>query len=164
MNDTCIFCTGIAAADATFFYEDPSGLFVGKWDQFPTTPGHALIIPKRHMQHFSDMTPEEMQAITIAVADLKARLKATDLIAMYQALISPNEASVEYIAAARAALERFDNRPPDAFNDGINDGPAAGQTVPHLHWHIMPRWQGDVEDPRGGIRHMFAGKGNYHKT
>jgi diadenosine tetraphosphate (Ap4A) HIT family hydrolase len=55
------------------------------------------------------------------------------------------------------------NRPPDAFNDGLNDGAAARQTVPHFHWHVMPRWQGDTEDPRGGIRHMFAGMGNYYQ-
>lgn len=50
---------------------------------------------------------------------------------------------------------------PDAFNVGYNDGPAAGQTVPHFHIHIIPRRVGDVGDPRGGVRHVIPLKGNY---
>ena len=49
----------------------------------------------------------------------------------------------------------------DGFNVGINIGEAAGQTVPHLHLHVIPRRHGDVPDPRGGVRHVIAGKGNY---
>ncbi len=41
---------------------------------------------------------------------------------------------------------------PDGFTIGMNDGPAAGQATPHVHVHVVPRWHGDVEDPRGGIR------------
>jgi diadenosine tetraphosphate (Ap4A) HIT family hydrolase len=69
--------------------------------------------------------------------------------------------SEEYIQVTLEKLANT-NRPPESFNDGLNDGPAAGQTVPHFHWHIMPRWEGDVADPRGGIRHMFPSLGNYH--
>jgi diadenosine tetraphosphate (Ap4A) HIT family hydrolase len=50
---------------------------------------------------------------------------------------------------------------PDGYNIGINVGPAAGQTVMHLHMHLIPRFAGDVPDPRGGIRHVMPGKGNY---
>lgn len=52
---------------------------------------------------------------------------------------------------------------PDAYNHGINDGIAAGRTVPHLHWHIIPRFQGDVDDPTGGVRYIFPDKANYRK-
>jgi diadenosine tetraphosphate (Ap4A) HIT family hydrolase len=50
---------------------------------------------------------------------------------------------------------------PDGFNIGINVGAAAGQTVYHLHIHVIPRYKGDVEDPRGGVRHVIPDKGNY---
>lgn len=50
---------------------------------------------------------------------------------------------------------------PDGYNIGINDGPAAGQTVPHLHIHLIPCYQGDCADPRGGIRWLMPGKAKY---
>lgn len=55
-------------------------------------------------------------------------------------------------------VERFH---PDSFNVGLNDGPAAGQTVPHAHIHVIPRKNGDVTDPRGGIRWVIPGRANY---
>jgi diadenosine tetraphosphate (Ap4A) HIT family hydrolase len=50
---------------------------------------------------------------------------------------------------------------PDGYNVGFNAGEAAGQTVMHLHVHVIPRYRGDVPEPRGGVRHVIAGKGNY---
>lgn len=50
---------------------------------------------------------------------------------------------------------------PDGFNIGINDGEAAGQSVMHLHIHLMPRYFGDMENPRGGVRNIFPEKGDY---
>ena len=47
------------------------------------------------------------------------------------------------------------------YNHGNNDGVAAGRTIHHFHWHIIPRYNGDVENPRGGIRYIISGKGNY---
>jgi len=57
-------------------------------------------------------------------------------------------------------LERYR---PDGFNVGVNDGPAAGQTVEHAHIHLIPRRSGDVPDPRGGIRWIIADKAAYWK-
>ena len=51
----------------------------------------------------------------------------------------------------------------DAFNIGINCGTAAGQTVMYPHVHLIPRRQGDMPDPRGGVRHVIPEKGNYKK-
>src|SRR5260370_1948127 len=50
---------------------------------------------------------------------------------------------------------------PDGYNVGFNSGAAAGQTVGHLHIHVIPRYSGDVPDPRGGVRHVIPGRGNY---
>ena len=50
---------------------------------------------------------------------------------------------------------------PDGYNIGFNDGEAAGQTVDQFHLHVIPRYAGDVPDPRGGIRHVIPDRGNY---
>jgi diadenosine tetraphosphate (Ap4A) HIT family hydrolase len=50
---------------------------------------------------------------------------------------------------------------PDGYNIGINDGSAAGQTVPHLHVHLIPRYKDDQKDPRGGVRWIFPDKADY---
>ncbi|OGC38057.1 hypothetical protein A2V54_00280 [candidate division WWE3 bacterium RBG_19FT_COMBO_53_11] len=52
---------------------------------------------------------------------------------------------------------------PDAYNIGVNDGEAAGRTIHHLHIHLIPRYSGDMENPRGGVRHIIPGKGDYTK-
>lgn len=53
------------------------------------------------------------------------------------------------------------NHQPQGYNIGINDGPAAGQTVPHLHIHLIPRYTNDVTDPRGGVRWVIPEKAKY---
>lgn len=50
---------------------------------------------------------------------------------------------------------------PQGFNVGLNDGRAAGQTVMHAHVHVIPRFDGDVPDPRGGVRWVVPGKAAY---
>ena len=50
---------------------------------------------------------------------------------------------------------------PDDYNIGINDGPLAGQSIPHLHIHLIPRYKGDKEDPRGGVRWLLPEKAKY---
>jgi diadenosine tetraphosphate (Ap4A) HIT family hydrolase len=50
---------------------------------------------------------------------------------------------------------------PDGYNLGMNCGLSAGQTIFHFHCHVIPRYKGDMENPRGGVRHCVAGKGDY---
>lgn len=58
--------------------------------------------------------------------------------------------------------EKIESRyQPDGYNIGMNCGVTAGQTVMHFHCHLMPRYEGDMNDPRGGVRHCIAGKGYY---
>jgi len=98
-------------------------------DGFPVSPGHTLIIPRRHVASFFDVTDAER-------ADLMSLL-----------------------TAARDDLER--QLHPAGFNIGINDGAAAGQTVPHLHMHLIPRYDGDRDDPRGGVRWVLPDTAAY---
>lgn len=76
---------------------------------------------------------------------------------------SPEEqhALIEAIRFTKEEIEKTYN--PDGYNIGINAGEAAGQTVFHLHVHVIPRYRGDVDDPRGGVRHVIPTKANYLK-
>lgn len=66
------------------------------------------------------------------------------------------------IRALDVAKAEIDQRyRPDGYNIGINAGAAAGQTIFHLHVHLMPRYARDVPDPRGGVRHVIPDKANY---
>ncbi len=65
----------------------------------------------------------------------------------------------QLVAQTRVKLSEQLN--PAGFNIGINDGKAAGQTVPHAHIHIIPRYHGDVADPRGGVRWIIPEKAEY---
>ena len=69
-------------------------------------------------------------------------------------------AILELVDVVRAQLDQCVPKP-DGYNVGFNAGAAAGQTVMHLHVHVIPRYRGDVDDPRGGVRHVIPGKGNY---
>ena len=68
---------------------------------------------------------------------------------------------LELLDEAKAMLDRAHQ--PDGYNIGINDGAAAGQTVMHVHLHLIPRYLGDRDDPRGGIRWIFPEKAAYWK-
>lgn len=98
-------------------------------DGFPVSPGHSLVIPKRHVGSFFEISDGERSAILELLDQAKQR------------------ADAEFR--------------PDGYNVGINDGAAAGQTVPHLHVHLMPRFVGDRSDPRGGVRWVIPEKADY---
>ncbi|OGP54553.1 MAG: HIT family hydrolase [Deltaproteobacteria bacterium RBG_13_52_11b] len=100
-------------------------------DRFPVSPGHALIIPKRHIPSFFETNKDERDAI------------------------------VEALEKSKRILDKEFS--PDGYNIGINDGIMAGQTVMHLHIHVIPRYKGDSRDPRGGVRWIFPDKARYWK-
>lgn len=72
---------------------------------------------------------------------------------------SEKEELPQLIDKAKSIIEESFN--PMGFNIGMNCGEAAGQTVMHFHCHVIPRYKGDMDDPRGGIRHCVEGKGYY---
>lgn len=98
-------------------------------DGYPVSAGHTLIVPRRHVASFFELTPEEQ-------ADL-----------------------LRLASECKAALDR--EHAPAGYNLGLNDGRAAGQTVMHVHLHLIPRYEGDVADPRGGIRWVLPPKAPY---
>jgi diadenosine tetraphosphate (Ap4A) HIT family hydrolase len=77
----------------------------------------------------------------------------------FEATVDEHAALLAGIAAMRALV--LARGPVDGWNLGINDGPAAGQTVPHLHVHLIPRRAGDVDDPRGGVRWVVPARARY---
>jgi diadenosine tetraphosphate (Ap4A) HIT family hydrolase len=122
----CIFCE-IATTDRVIDQTDHC--FVIR-DAFPVTEGHTLIIPKRHVADYFDLTPNETSDIQ-------------ELLQKHKAMIEVNDESV------------------DGFNIGINVGATAGQTVFHVHVHLIPRRIGDVENPKGGVRGVIPAKQKY---
>jgi len=69
---------------------------------------------------------------------------------------------IDLLRAIQIGKDILDERfKPSGYNVGMNCGKDAGQTVFHFHCHIIPRYSGDVEDPRGGVRHSVIGKGYY---
>ncbi len=131
---------------------------------FPANPGHTLVIPKRHIESFEDMNREEKYELADAVILLQEHLSSLDIRQLYHEIgpqmASPTSNFMSFISAALKDLKRY-TEPPQSFNHGVNNGIEAGRTVNHLHYHVIPRWQGDVSDPKGGILNMFEGKGKY---
>ncbi len=122
-NNPCLFC------------KDPRGvsrvreLAYSARDTYAVSPGHTLVIPKRHVASFFDLTPDEVAACMDLIQEEKKRID-----------------------------EEFN---PDGYNIGVNVGPAAGQSIFHVHIHIIPRYKGDVENPQGGVRHVIARNAHY---
>ncbi len=123
----CVFCDRLAGQD--FIAENE--LAVAFLDAFPLSPGHCLIVPRRHESDFLNLTVEEQAAVWALVAPVRAHTEAV------------------WTSA------------PDGYTIGVNAGEAAGQTVAHAHLHVIPRRRGDVADPRGGIRCVIPAKARY---
>jgi diadenosine tetraphosphate (Ap4A) HIT family hydrolase len=106
-------------------------LAYARLDKFPVTPGHLLIIPRRHEANFFATRSDELEAIWALVEEAKALLD-----------------------------NKFN---PDGYNLGVNVGATAGQTIAHAHLHVIPRYRGDVDQPRGGVRGVNPGKQQYEQ-
>jgi diadenosine tetraphosphate (Ap4A) HIT family hydrolase len=121
-STTCIFCNpGKKVLKNALAY--------ARYDDYPVSPGHMLIMPFRHVADYFDTTIEEKHAM------------------------------LELVVAARELLDAGQH--PDGYNLGINCGAAAGQSVPHAHYHLIPRYQGDMENPRGGVRGVIPDRQKY---
>ena len=121
-NMECIFCK---IKDHVLENELAYAVF----DVMPVNKGHMLIIPKRHVQNYFDITSEEEGAML-------------DLLHKGQKLIE----------------EKYH---PDGYNFGVNCNQCAGQSVMHVHMHLIPRYKGDCDNPLGGVRGVIPEKMGY---
>ena len=120
----CPFCyidQNQKIADSKFSY--------AKFDVFPITEGHALVISKKHVSNYFDLSQDEQMDMMNLVAQVK------------------NDFDKKYGLSD--------------YNIGINCGALAGQTIDHVHIHLIPRRKGDVGDPRGGVRWVIPNKAKY---
>jgi diadenosine tetraphosphate (Ap4A) HIT family hydrolase len=135
-------------------------------DGFPVSPGHTLIIPKRHVGSFFETTQDEKVALLELLDEAKTALEQSPPDAQFFCHIAEHR-DTSKVRTEDTPLYRttdwnnIQNRKPHSYNIGINDGPAAGQTVPHLHIHLIPRYKNDVDDPRGGVRWVVPKKADY---
>lgn len=124
MTKSCPFCSPSSGEIVL-----KNSLCYARYDGYPVSPGHTLIIPFRHVADFFELTTEEQE-------------EAWDLVFQTRKLI-------------------MSERKPDGFNIGVNVGLSAGQTVMHVHIHLIPRFQGDMDHPEGGVRGVIPEKRIY---
>lgn len=125
VNKDCVFCN--LASEKELISETATALAF--LDSYPVNPGHTLIVPKRHVADYFELSIHEQRALWLLVNRCKKLIQ-----------------------------KRFN---PDGFNVGINVGEAAGQSIFHVHIHLIPRYKGDVENPRGGVRGVIKEKQSY---
>jgi diadenosine tetraphosphate (Ap4A) HIT family hydrolase len=125
----CFFCmiTSRTQSGAEVIESGPS--FILRRDRYPVSPGHLLIISRRHVESPFDLDSEEWNDLQTVLHRAKQIIEA--------------------------------EHKPDGYNIGVNVGAVSGQTVMHLHFHVIPRYRGDVPNPKGGIRNIIPGKGDY---
>ena len=124
-GETCPFCR--LARRVKVICE--TATCVAFYDGYPVSPGHTLIVPKRHVASYFDLTHHEREAMNVMLQYVRQKVD-----------------------------ERFH---PDGYNVGINVGDAAGQSVFHVHMHLIPRYKGDVPNPKGGVRGVIPSKQSY---
>ncbi len=126
-NNPCIFCE-IKKEELLF----ENQLAYSSIDSYPVTEFHSLIVPKRHVETYFDLTEEEI-------------LECNELILKTKEKILKQDSSVK------------------GFNIGTNAGKFAGQSIMHCHVHLIPRREGDVENPQGGVRSVVPKKQHYKR-
>ena len=126
-NNPCIFCK-IRKEEL----QCENLLAYSSKDSFPVSEFHSLIVPKRHVETYFDLTEEEIQACNDLIFKTKEKILKLD-------------STVK------------------GFNIGVNAGKVAGQSIMHCHIHLIPRREGDVENPQGGVRSVIPSKQHYKR-
>ena len=126
-NNPCLFCNSKISG-----ISHENKLAYASFDTYPVSDYHCLIIPKRHVRDYFELTNEELIA-------------CNDLVKIIKDEIINKDDSVK------------------AFNIGTNVGKDSGQTIMHCHIHLIPRRQGDVKNPQGGVRSVIPLKQHYKR-
>ena len=126
-NNPCLFCDSKKSGIA-----HENDLAYASYDSYPVSDHHCLIIPKRHIKDYFDMTNDELIA-------------CNDLLQMIKNEILEKDNTVK------------------GFNIGTNAGKIAGQSILHCHIHLIPRREGDVDNPQGGVRSVITNKQHYKR-
>ena len=124
-NNPCIFCK-VRKEELQF----ENQLAYSSTDSYPVSKFHCLIVPKRHVQEYFELSAEEVQACHELILKTKERILKED-------------PTVK------------------GFNIGTNSGKTAGQSIMHCHIHLIPRREGDVDNPQGGVRSVIPLKQHY---
>ena len=158
--EECVFCKVYNDIKEVAYR---NSFFYGRFDRFPVTPGHAEIMPIRHVATLFELTDKEWAAMRHSLDDMVDVIQKTNLRNLYEKLSSRpiNEIAEQF--SQKMLSHPCLGQTPSAYNFGINQGHQAGQTIDHLHIHIIPRYEGDVPDPIGGVRNTIPGMGNYRR-
>ena len=127
-NNPCLFCNIEKSGCA-----HENELAYASYDSYPVTEHHCLIIPKRHIKDYFDLSNKELVA-------------CNDLIQIVKDEITKKDPSVK------------------GFNLGTNIGKVSGQSILHCHLHLIPRREGDVNNPQGGVRSVIPNKQHYKRN
>ena len=126
-NNPCLFCN-IKESGLV----DENTLAYASYDTYPVSEWHCLIIPKRHVKDYFELTNDEVIACNDLIKKIKEKILLKDPLVK-------------------------------GFNIGTNAGKIAGQSVLHCHIHLIPRREGDVENPQGGVRSVIPLKQHYKR-
>jgi diadenosine tetraphosphate (Ap4A) HIT family hydrolase len=161
-NEDCHFCRIAAGLADPLVFANRS--FVAAFDTHPVNPGHALIIPRRHVVSLFELNETEQSDYFDAIQGVREVIETTDLTSLYRNMLSREDLRERPKDHIESVLDLpFLGNRPDAYTVGNNDGRAAGRSIDHLHVILLPRYEGDVQDPRGGIRNVIPDRAKYHK-
>ena len=160
MND-CKFCE-LFSDNSKWVYVNK--IFAVKFDRYPVSSGHALIIPKRHIVSVFDLCEDDWYCFCDALCNAKIIIESVDAKQLYQNFVASAESDKARAFAERMLASPYLKAKPDGYNVGNNDGIAAGRTIHHLHFHVIPRYFGDVANPVGGVRRVLFDHADYQSS
>ena len=161
-NQNCYFCKVVNGETDPFIFENRS--FVSIFDTNPVNPGHALIMPKRHIASIFSLNETEQSDYFEAISGVKQIIELTDLKSLYEEMLTRDYLKERPKDHIKTVLKLpFLGTQPDAYTLGNNDGREAGRSIDHLHVIVLPRYKGDVENPSGGIRNVIPDRAQYKR-